>query len=475
MSALPNVLERSLSTKVLALTILFILFAEVVVLIPSIANKRQNLLEMRIDAAYIVTVAMEAPNNGRLDQETAEQLFATANILGVTVNYSDTRMMVLAPTIDPHSNALVIHTDIREESFPKMIIDSWKTTFSPSNDNYLQVTGAPIGAPDMAVNIFVSENAIRNELREYAVNVFWLSLIISTLAGALVYWALNLMIIRPVKLLTHNMVKFEGDPEKSGAIHKPSSRRDEIGGAEVSLANMQHRLTELLTERRRLAALGSGISKITHDLRNILASAQLMSDRLAKSEDPSVRKLSPRLISALDRAIALSRDTLTYGGMDASKIQKEPLNFALLLEEIFDNAATMGVRMNTDVSEDFSISADRNQFYRCLFNLVKNAAEAIAPIAPNESDTALEAEHGSIDISVSRSDTTTFIEITDTGPGLPEHARDDIFEPFKGSKKPGGSGLGLAISAEIVRAHGGDIAVKRTDETGTTFGIELPN
>src|SRR5690606_33606202 len=119
--------------------------------------------------------------------------------------------------------------------------------------------------------------------------------IASSLGAALIYFLLTRMIVRPVRRLTENMAAFQANPDDVANIIKPGSREDEIGMAEQSLATLERRLHELLTQRTRLAALGAGVSKISHDLRNILASAQLMSDRLAKSDDPRVRKLSPQI------------------------------------------------------------------------------------------------------------------------------------------------------------------------------------
>ena len=463
---------RSLSTKLLLLTIVFVFLAEIVVLIPSIANQRRDWFEARIEAAYLVSLALENPNTAMMDQNVARQLFATANIRGVTVNHEDMRMLILAPEIDPHGPPRMHRVDLREMPLTNMVIDSWGTVFS-RGDDLVQVTGSPQYADDdMAVDIIVSQGDLRSDLRLYGRNIFFLSLFISVLTASLVYWALNRMIVKPVKKLSHNMMAFEQDPENRSNILGVSKRRDEIGIAEHSLATMQRRLFDLLNERRRLAALGSGISKISHDLRNILASAQLMSDRLAKSEDPAVRKLSPRLVTALDRAIVLSRETLTYGGMDASKLDKAPVDVRALVDEVFEDTAAMGVAMKNEIVENFEIVADRTQLYRALFNLVKNAAEAIAPaeIREPQSDEVL----GEISVSVKRNENTIELQIADTGAGLPEHAKENLFEPFKGSQKSGGTGLGLAISSEIVRAHGGEIALAKSDESGTTFVIALP-
>ena len=233
---------------------------------------------------------------------------------------------------------------------------------------------------------------------------------------------------------------------------------------------MERSVRDLLNERRRLAALGAGISKISHDLRNILASAQLMSDRLAKSDDPSVRKLSPRLLSALDRAIALSRDTLTFGRMEERVLDKSPVRLRELVDEVFDDTAAMGVNAHNNTPADLTIVADRTQLYRTLFNLVRNAVEAITELAA-ENDAPVD---GTVTIEATSTARRVTIVISDTGPGLPDHAKAELFEPFKGSQKPGGSGLGVAIAAEIIRAHGGAIELQRSDENGAAFQIFLP-
>jgi signal transduction histidine kinase len=272
------------------------------------------------------------------------------------------------------------------------------------------------------------------------------------------------------------MEAFEADPDNESLVLRPSAREDEIGHAERSLENMERRLMALLRERQRLAALGAGISKISHDLRNILASAQLMSDRLASSEDPRVRKLTPRLISSLDRAIALSRDTLSYARMEPAALKKDRVVLRPLIDDIFDDAASMRVSLVNEVGDEVAISADPTQLYRALFNLVRNAVDAQS--RDDADETA--APTGEVRIST-RADqspetgaTRVAIIIADKGPGLPQKAIDHLFEPFKGSFKPGGSGLGAAIAYEIARAHGGDLKLARNSADGAVFELILP-
>jgi len=467
--------NRSLSTKLLLLTVVFVFLAETVVLIPSIAKQRIDWFEARIEAAYLVSLALEGPREEMIDEDVARQLFSTANILGVTVNRNNVRLLILAPEIDPHGPPRMIRIDLSEEVPLTMIANGWATMFS-TGDDLIQVTGAPRFSPHMAVNIMVSQRSLRRDLHVYARNIFGLSLVISSLTAALVYWALNRLIVRPVKRLTKDMAAFESDPDRAELIHIPSDRQDEIGAAEQKLAAMQRRIYDLLSERRRLAALGAGISKISHDLRNILASAQLMSDRLSKSDDPQVRKLSPRLISALDRAIVLSRNTLAYGRMEESILSKTSLNLHDLVEEVFDDTAAMGVTANNKIDEGLMINADRTQFYRSLFNLVRNSVDALSEGGSVDTEQRQEPESalGAITVTAQQSDNKTVITITDTGPGMPDYARAALFEPFKGSQKPGGSGLGVAISAEIVLAHSGELKLVKSDASGTIFEITIP-
>ena len=93
-----------------------------------------------------------------------------------------------------------------------------------------------------------------------------------------------------------------------------TGRGDEIGVAERELASMQRQLSSLLAQKNRLAQLGMAVSKINHDLRNMLANAQLISDRLVAIPDPTVQRFVPKLIASLDRAIQFCNASLQFGG-----------------------------------------------------------------------------------------------------------------------------------------------------------------
>lgn len=459
--------RRSLSSKLLALTVLFVFIAEIVVLVPSVSKQRLDWLNARLEAAYLVGLALDAPGGEMIAPDVAEQLFATANILGVTLDREGSRMMVMTPKLTAEQTHVMRYVNLKYAAPARNIMDAWATMLS-GGDHSMRVVGKPRYAASGDVDMFVSQAALRRDLFTYARNVLFLSLIISSFSAALVFWSLNQMIVRPVARLTRNMAAFEQSPEDESAVLEPSARLDEIGAAERSLSSLEKRLQALLSERRRLAALGAGISKISHDLRNILASAQLMSDRLAKSEDPRVRKLSPRLISALDRAIALSRDTLSFARMEPSALKIEAVDLRKLVDEVFEDTASIAVDMRNEIPEATVVAGDPTQLYRALFNIVRNAVEALTPADETVSGV------GRVDVAARADDGRLIISVSDNGPGMPETAKAHVFEPFKGSNKPGGSGLGVAIAHEILRAHDGELRLARSDAGGVTFELVLP-
>ena len=142
-----------------------------------------------------------------------------------------------------------------------------------------------MGAGDF-IEVVLPEAPLRAAMIRYGLNVLGLSVIISMITAALVYFALNGLLVQPMMRITRNMLRFSQNPEDASRIIVPSARQDEIGTAERELAHMQVELTQTLQQKSRLAALGLAVSKISHDLRNMLANAQLISDRLEQPARP---------------------------------------------------------------------------------------------------------------------------------------------------------------------------------------------
>jgi signal transduction histidine kinase len=312
---------------------------------------------------------------------------------------------------------------------------------------------------------------LRKAMLRFSVNILLLSLLISGITAALVFLALHYMFVRPLRRMTANMMAFHGQPENPASIIVPSARQDEIGMAERELASMQRDLASMLQQKNRLAALGLAVSKINHDLRNLLTTAQLFSDRLSSLPDPRVQRFAPKLMRALERAIAFCESTLSYGRAQETPPDRRTVALGPLVEEVRE---TLGLGPDTPirwvdaVERGLMVDADPDQLFRILLNLARNAVQAL------ESRAAGDPGRDQVRITGRREGAVVVIEVSDTGPGISEGARAHLFEAFQGSTRTGGTGLGLTIAAELARAHGGDIRLVE-GTIGATFRVTIPD
>ena len=305
---------------------------------------------------------------------------------------------------------------------------------------------------------------------DYSVSIVWLAAIISVITAGLLYFTINRLLVRPVRRLTENIVSFSEAPEDTARVIVPRGRGDEIGVAEERLAAMERDLQRTLREQRHLADLGLAVSKINHDLRNMLASAQLFSDRLGSLPDPNVQRFAPKLINALDRAIAYCQSTLTYGRAREPAPARRLVALGRLVDEVAD---ALGVVENSMIAWEnkvpagLEVDADPDQLFRVLVNLGRNSVQAMES-NPNP------AVICRLTVSAAREGTVVSVRVQDTGPGVPDQARASLFRAFQGSVSQGGTGLGLAIAAELVRAHGGSITLVDAGP-GAAFAITIPD
>jgi signal transduction histidine kinase len=451
-------LHRSLSARLLVLTMAFVLVSEVLIYVPSIARFRRVYLEERIAAAHLATLSLEASPNGQLDETLEQELLSQAGILSVTLREPAAELMLgeLPPVGQVY--------DLRR-SGPEAMIRNAFDTLAHGGDRTIRVIGPSPARPAVLVDVSLREQGMWNAMVGYSWRILTLSVVISLLTALLVYAALQLMIVQPLRRITDSVIAFRSRPEDASIDLPPSDRRDEIGLVQTELSRMQRALRTALAQKTRLAALGTAVSKINHDLRNILASAMVVSDRLDQSQDPEVRHVTPRLLEALDRAARLCSATLNFARAEASEPKKTRVPLTPLLDEVGE--AVLGpdpgpIRWRNEVGADVRVVADRDQLYRVLLNLAGNAAEALAKGG------------GLISVTAWQSAATTAIEMADTGRGIPNEAQAHLFEAFSGSARPGGTGLGLPIAREIMRAHGGDIELVHTGDDGTVFRLILP-
>jgi signal transduction histidine kinase len=282
-----------------------------------------------------------------------------------------------------------------------------------------------------------------------------------------VYLSLALFLVRPMRRITASMERFRSDPDDPAARVTLSGRRDEIGRAEAELSRMQTDLRAALHSKARLAALGEAVAKINHDLRNMLTSAQIASERMAKSGDPQVAQALPRLERALDRAIGLAQNVLTYGRSQEPPASPNTLPLGPALEAAAEDAglAPEGVALAPDAPLRFAVRVDPEHLHRLLVNVLRNAREAIESTGRT---------HGRVQVTAERHGEEAVIRIADDGPGVPEKARARLFQAFVGSGRAGGTGLGLAIARELAQANGGELTLADSSPAGSVFELRLP-
>lgn len=460
-------LRGSLSRRLLVLTIFFVMLAEVLIFVPSVANFRLNWLEQRLAAAQIASLALEARPDNMVSPALREELLKNAQVYAVALHRDDSRRLVLSEDMPPMVDE---RFDLRGAMAVELIMDAFETVFA-GDGRIILVMGEPRFGAGESIEIVFDETPLRRAMLRYSKNIFLLSLVISVITASLVYLVLHFVLVRPMRRLTGNMVSFRVNPEDARRVIVPSARADEIGVAERELAVMQKEIRATLTQKAHLAALGAAVSKINHDLRNILASAQLISDRIGAIDDPAVQHLAPRLFASIDRAIDLCTRSLRFGRAEEPAPQRRRIELAAFADEVAEAAWSEAdpVRWVNDVSPDLVVDADPDQLFRILLNLARNAAQALT-----DEEGSL-ARHGEIRLSARRVLDHVHIDISDNGPGLPPKAREHLFEAFSGSGRAEGTGLGLAIAAELARMHGGHIELVRSDASGTIFRICIPD
>ena len=459
-------LSRGLSTKLLLLTVLFVMIAEVLIFLPSIANFKLRWLEERLGTAAAVSVVLVQGDPASLSRALQNDVLAAIGAKAIAVRDGGvSRLLVIAempPEVDEH-------IDLAGTGPIAAMTGALDTLFF-GGKRMLRVFGK-VGESATEFELIVPDYRLREAMFVYSRNVAFLSLLISLITATLVYTAIDRIMIRPIRTMTSSMLAFAQAPDDPGRIIAPEDRSDEIGVAERELADMQQRLHRTLGEQKHLADLGLAVSKINHDMRNILASAQLLSDRLRGVRDPSVQAFAPKLLRALDRAVSYSEGVLAYGRTQEAPPSRRRLRLRQLVDDVqgllgVDGAG--GIEFVNAVDPGFEVDADSDQLFRVLTNLSRNAIQAMA------------ADDGSavvrrLTISAERMGSVSRILVTDTGPGLPQKARENLFAAFRGSARSGGTGLGLAIAHELVRAHGGSLELVESIGGRTVFAVTIPD
>jgi signal transduction histidine kinase len=450
---------ESLSFRLFALTIASILIVEALIFVPSASGFRNAWLQERVQAARTAALALDASPSRNVSDELSDQLLMSAEVLAVTELEDDMRIQLL-----PAQQAIVgqMHgIDLRGSTMVGRSFAAMGAFFTPK-DRILVIL-ADGSAPGRVLEIVVPQAPMKAAMFAFARRVAALSLLIAFVAAGIIYVMLHYLVVRPMRRVTLSAEQFRDDPGAWTRRLPPTNRRDEIGRAQNALADMEDTVATSFRNRAHLAELGTAVAKINHDLRNSLASAQLVSDVLARSEDPRVQKAAPRLERALERAITLATQTLDYGKATPQPARMESVVLCTILDESAAEALAIypDVTWDNQVPTGLRLNADPDHLHRIASNLMRNAAEAMS------------ANTGA-PMKISAAVKTAGLMLSDTGPGLPASARENLFKPFAGSARRDGTGLGLAIARELAQGMGGDLALASTGPEGTTFRLSLP-
>jgi len=445
---------HSLSARLLVLTVIFVMIAEVFIFIPSATRFWQDYLLERIGNAHLAVLSLDATPDGDVSDQLKTELLDHVEVYGISVRRGGMRQILMTEA-PPDIEKTVMMDDLS----PLAMISDAMSTMINQQDRVMRVVSASPKDPAVLIEIVIREGPLSEALLDFCWRITQLSLVISLITAGLVFASLHWLLVRPLRRLKDNMVAFREEPEDATRVIHPSSRQDEVGQAERELAAMQQGLRGALQQKEHLAALGTAVAKINHDLKGILSRAILVFDRLEESEDPEVRRIAPTLISTIDRAVAMCSQTLNYVGQETPVLNRSKFELEPLLEEI-GRVEVEGAEIAANMPSGMRVEADRDQFYRAISNLVRNAVQAGAQ---------------EIAVSSHRYNGVLLIDVSDDGPGLPPRAQENLFKPFKGSTKSGGTGLGLAIARELMRGHGGDLELESTSGTGTTFRITIPD
>lgn len=453
-------ITSSLRSRLLILTFFFVMVVSGFVYLPSIATFRQEFLEKRLENAQIAALALEERGENAVSPQLEERLLAQSGVIAVILRNED-KSLFLGFNVMPEE--VDDSYDLRTSSLGMLVIDAYDVLDS-GGSRVIRVVGKPMSPQTRWLEITMDESELYDALRNYSNNVLVLAIIVSLFTGILVYLALHWMLVRPIRKIKDSIVSFRRYPEVPNKVNMGRKRSDEIGLVQRELARMQEEVRQSLKQKSNLAALGEAVAKINHDLRNVLATAQLASDALQRVDHPRVQKISRRLMTAVSRAVALCEATIRHGKAEDPLPEKTTVE---LRDLVFDVATSLGLLENSDltfdcaIDEHFTIYADAEQFHRVLLNLCRNAGEVQNP-------------GGVIEITAEKDSAgTSHIRVRDEGPGISEVVRPNLFKAFT-SAKAGGTGLGLATARDIVLAHGGQIGLESTGPEGTVFIICLP-
>ena len=234
------------------------------------------------------------------------------------------------------------------------------------------------------------------------------------------------------------------------------------------LRNTNVRFAELMDEmisKNRLMAIGMAASKIIHDIKTPLT-VIVLTAQLIENISPQSSEFCQSIVKQVRLVDQMVREILEFARGEESEPLIQKVDMDVFMKDIYSLHETMfrGREIKFEVDNRVNEPAyfDENKIRRVIMNLIKNASEAIAENA------------GEIKVQVSLSSNWLQISVIDSGPGVPEKIRAELFQPFISQGKTHGTGLGLPICRKLVVEHKGRLEYIAPPEGGSRFDIRLP-
>lgn len=459
--------HRRMRVRLILLITLSVFITEIMVFMPSIASMQQSWLEDHHQSTKAISMILASSPEITLSPSLQKNVLTATDALAISIVKNNQKYnFATSPDLTKVNETI----NLPDYSETKALLDSLSTLYFGGN-NILLLRG-PIEGTDITLEVTVADAKLREAMIDFSWHFIVISLTIAIVAATTIYLIVHELLVRPLQNIYTNMLDFVMEPHNPSKILVPEARRDELGITQKRISVIESELQKSYAHQKHLANLGLAVSKINHDMRNILASAQLMSDHLADAKDPMVKKIAPKLIRAIDRAVTYSQTVITYGRTQEEAPKRKTLLLHDLVEDVFESLTLPGsdqVEFIDSVPFDMTIDADEEQLHRVITNLCRNAVQAM-----------LEREDGEnfpkkLTISGHRIDNVAVIDVVDTGPGLPAKAKEHLFSPFQGSTRRNGSGLGLTICEELIHALGGTITLIEDEHEGAHFEIRVPD
>ncbi len=450
---------QSLAARVFWMILGVCILVEVLAVLPEMGKARQNWLWERMRQAKLVAIAIRSEASP-ISPQMQDTMLRLSRTVAITLSGGGAEIS-LRPQRMPALPAAAIQLD--EESLPASI---WRAATAILNlaAPYARIDASDAPPSGQTIEIVISRRLMGSRLRFEVARAAALGGILALVTASLTFVALNRLLVRPMQVITQSIAGFRRNPSHvglSGLKWLAGRREDEISRAARELVAMQEELRAALWRNARLAALGTAVARVSHDLRNILTSALLAADRVHRNGDALVKQAANTLIPAMERAVEMVSRTVDFAQEGPPSLNVFPVVVHELVNEVADmlRATDGSIAIENRISESLVLSLDRNQIYRVLVNLLRNAAEAGA----SRITLGLEGDHG-----------MAVLVIADNGPGLPGKVVGNLFRPFTGTSRNGGAGLGLAIARDLIRAHGGELILRHTGPNGAIFTMSLP-